>query len=49
LASTPPSIYDLQLSEEAVIYVPKKSVKLYKKDPNWSRYKKQIKPHIEAK
>lgn len=49
LATTPPAISELNIAETTMIYVPKKSVKLYKKDPNWSRYKKQIKPHIEAK
>ena len=27
-----------------MIYVPKKAIKAYKKDPKWSIYKKQIKP-----
>lgn len=44
LATTPPAISELNIAETTMIYVPKKSVKLYKKDPNWSRYKKQIKP-----
>ena len=44
LATTPPAIDDLRISETTMIYVPKKAVKAYKQDPNWSRYKKQIKP-----
>jgi hypothetical protein len=49
LATTPPAIDDLRIGETTMIYVPKEAIKTYKKDPNWSRYKKQIKPHIEAK
>ncbi len=44
LATTPPAIDDLSIAETTMIYVPKKGVKAYKKDPNWSIYKKQIKP-----
>ena len=43
LAMTPPAIQLLGIPEEAKIYVPKKAIKLYKDDPNWSRYAKQIK------
>ena len=43
LAMTPPAIQLLGITEEAKIYVPKKAIKLYKNDPNWSRYAKQIK------
>ena len=43
LATTPPTIDDLSIAETTMIYVPKKAVKAYKKDPKWSRYKKQIK------
>ena len=32
-----------------MIYVPKKSVKLYKEAAGWSKYKKQIKAYKEAK
>ena len=49
LATTSPAIDDLRIGETTMIYVPKEAIKAYKKDPNWSRYKKQIKPHIEAK
>ena len=44
LASTPPAIDDICVSEIMLIYVPKEYVKVYKKDPKWSIYKKQIKP-----
>ena len=44
LASTPPAIDDICVSEIMLIYVPKEYVKAYKKDPKWSIYKKQIKP-----
>ena len=43
LATTPPAIDDLRISETTMIYVPKKAVKAYKKDPKWSIYEKQIK------
>lgn len=43
LAMTPPAIQLLGITEEAKIYVPKEAIKLYKDDPNWSRYAKQIK------
>ena len=43
LATTPPAIDDLMIDETTMIYVPKEAVKAYKKDPEWSRYKKQIK------
>ncbi|MBO5716729.1 MAG: leucine-rich repeat domain-containing protein [Alistipes sp.] len=42
-AMTPPAISDLNIVETTLIYVPKEAVKLYKKDPNWIQYKKQIK------
>ena len=42
-AMTPPAISDLNIVETTLIYVPKEAVKLYKKDPNWAQYKKQIK------
>ena len=44
LASTPPAIDDICVSEIMLIYVPKEYVRVYKKDPKWSIYKKQIKP-----
>ena len=44
LATTPPAISDLNIVETTMIYVPKEAVKLYKKDPNWIQYEKQIKP-----
>ena len=44
LASTPPAIGNIGISETTMIFVPKKAVKAYKKDPNWIQYKKQIKP-----
>ena len=44
LATTPPTIGNLRIGETTMIYVPKEAVKAYKKDPKWSRYKKQIKP-----
>ena len=44
LATTPPAIDDLRISETTMIYVSKKAVKAYKKDLEWSIYKKQIKP-----
>ena len=43
LATIPPTISTPGISEEAVIYVPKESVKLYKKAEGWKDYKKQIK------
>ena len=43
LATTPPAIGNLRIGETTMIYVPKEAVKAYKKDPNWSIYKKQIK------
>ena len=43
LATTPPQITTLGISEEAVIYVPKESINLYKKAEGWEVYKKQIK------
>jgi hypothetical protein len=43
MAMTPPAISDLNIVETTLIYVPKEAVKLYKKDPNWIQYKKQIK------
>ena len=44
LATTPPTIYDLNISDLTLIYVPKEAVKAYKQDSNWSKYNKQIKP-----
>ena len=44
LATTPPAIDNLGAAETAVIYVAKDAVKAYKSDPNWEKYKKQIKP-----
>ena len=44
LASTPPAIDDICVSEIMLIYVPKEYVRVYKKDPKWSIYKKHIKP-----
>ena len=41
-ASVPPTIDSF--GEYMIIYVPKEAIKAYKQDPNWSRYKKQIKP-----
>ena len=43
LATTPPAIDNLSIAETTMIYVPKKAVKAYKQDPQWSLYKKQIK------
>ena len=43
LATTPPAIDNLRIGETTMIYVPKEGVKAYKKDPDWSIYKKQIK------
>ena len=43
LATTPPAISYLSIAETTMIYVPKKGVKAYKQDPEWSIYKKQIK------
>ena len=42
LATTPPAIDDLRISETTMIYVPIEAVKVYKQDPNWSIYEKQI-------
>ena len=44
LVTTPPTIHDLAISDTTLIYVPKEAIKAYKKAPNWSRYKKRIKP-----
>ena len=44
LATTPPAISDLSIAETTLIYAPKDAVKAYKKDVNWQKYKKQIKP-----
>ena len=44
LATTPPSIDDLNISDLTLIYVPKEAAKAYKQDSNWSKYNKQIKP-----
>lgn len=44
LATTPPTIDDLNISDLTLIYVPKEAVKAYKQDSNWSKYNKQIKP-----
>ena len=44
LATTPPTFNFLDIAETTVIYVPKKAVKVYKKDLNWQKYKKNIKP-----
>ena len=44
LATTPPAISDLSIAETTVIYVSKDAIKEYKKEPNWAKYKKQIKP-----
>ena len=43
LATTPPAISYISREKTTLIYVPKEAVKLYKKDPNWVQYKKQIK------
>lgn len=43
LATIPPQISTLGISEETTIYVPKKVVSAYKKAENWANYKKQIK------
>ena len=43
LATTPPQISNLNIDETTMIYVPKEAIKKYKKDPNWKKYKKQIK------
>ena len=44
LATTPPAISNLSITETTMIYVPKNAIKEYKKDLNWTKYKKQIKP-----
>ena len=44
LATTPPAISELNIAETTMIYVPKKAAKVYKKEANWMKYKKQIKP-----
>jgi hypothetical protein len=44
LATTPPAISDLSIAETTMIYVSKDAIKEYKKEPNWAKYKKQIKP-----
>ena len=44
LATTPPAISYISSEKTTLIYIPKKAVKAYKKDPKWSIYKKQIKP-----
>ncbi|MBR5201165.1 MAG: leucine-rich repeat domain-containing protein, partial [Alistipes sp.] len=44
LATTPPAISYISSEKTILIYIPKKAVKAYKKDPKWSIYKKQIKP-----
>ncbi|MBQ2239705.1 MAG: leucine-rich repeat domain-containing protein, partial [Alistipes sp.] len=44
LATTPPAISYISSKKTTLIYIPKKAVKVYKKDPKWSIYKKQIKP-----
>ncbi len=44
LATTPPTIYDLNISDLTLIYVSKEAAKAYKQDSNWSKYNKQIKP-----
>ena len=44
LATTPPAISDLSIAETTMIYVSKNAIKEYKKEPNWAKYKKQIKP-----
>ncbi|MBO5716730.1 MAG: leucine-rich repeat protein [Alistipes sp.] len=49
MATTPPSIGNLAISEDVKILVPKESVKLYKENPDWLVYKKQIKAYKEAK
>ena len=43
LSTTPPQATTLGISEEATIYVPKKSVSAYKKAEGWTKHKKQIK------
>jgi hypothetical protein len=42
-ATTPPAISYINSEKTTMIYVPKEAVKLYKKNPNWAQYKKQIK------
>ena len=49
MATTPPTIRNLGISEDVKIFVPKESVKLYKENPDWLVYKKQIKAYKEAK
>ena len=48
-ATTPPMIRDLGISEDTKIFVPKDSVKLYKENPDWMVYKKQIKAYKQPK
>lgn len=43
LATIPPIFWDANISD-VIIYVPKKSVKLYKHAYGWSLHKRQIKP-----
>lgn len=43
LATIPPKFWDANISD-LIIYVPKKSVKLYKRAYGWSLHKKLIKP-----
>ena len=42
-AITPPLISNLGISSDAIIYVPKDAIKLYKKEAMWEPYTKQIK------
>lgn len=49
MATTPPTICNLGISEDVKIFVPKESVKLYKGNPDWLVYKKRIKAYKKAK
>ena len=49
MATTPPTIRNIAISEDVKICVQKDFVKVYKENPDWMVYKKQIKPYKETK
>ena len=49
MATTPPTIRNIAISEDVKICVHKDFVKAYKENPDWMVYKKQIKAYKEAK
>ena len=49
MATTPPTIRNIAISEDVKICVHKDFVKVYKENPDWMVYKKQIKAYKEAK